>query len=470
MIVHEFFVERGDGARRPHLAARRGMRAARCCSVRPLLSGRDYHALMRENAAFDFDGARRERGNVDVAAVCGPARDRRADRRRPMATSPTWYRNFLYARGGGARARLRRGPGVARRRSRSISRRGDAVVRAARRRRIDGDAAALGCSASARPEMRATQPLAPLDRAAESYIVRRGAGHTIIAGYPVVHRLGPRHVHRDARTVLARGRLDIAASILARTGPARCRKACCRTASPIDGEAPRIQLGRRIALVRDRRRTSSSLRSAVPQSAVRDAARRRGQRHPRRATRAARATASAWTATACSPAACRACSSPGWTRRSATTWSRRASASRWRCRRCGSTRCARRPGDRTAMRSRGASGVSRALLERAAALPVRRGRCRPRPGPRRCERAAEPDLRGRRPAVRARSTATWPRAVVATVERELVTPMGLRTLSPRRPRVSPAVRRRRRAARRRLSPGHGVALAHRARSSMRGCA
>ena len=44
-------------------------------SVRPLLSGRDYHALQRENDAFRFDAVVRG-GNVALAALCGPAGDR----------------------------------------------------------------------------------------------------------------------------------------------------------------------------------------------------------------------------------------------------------------------------------------------------------------------------------------------------------------------------------------------------------
>ena len=59
-------------------------------------------------------------------------------------------------------------------------------------------------------------------------------------------------------------------------------------------------------------------------------------------TSRARATASAWIPpTDCCARASPACSSPGWTPRSATGWSRRASASRWRSTRCGSTRCRR---------------------------------------------------------------------------------------------------------------------------------
>jgi len=42
-----------------------------------LLSGRDYHALMRENGAFDF-AAHATGGNVRWATVHGPSRDRGA--------------------------------------------------------------------------------------------------------------------------------------------------------------------------------------------------------------------------------------------------------------------------------------------------------------------------------------------------------------------------------------------------------
>ena len=49
------------------------------------------------------------------------------------------------------------------------------------------------------------------------------------------------------------------------------------------------------------------------------------------------------------------------------------------------------------------------------------------------------------------------------------TPLGLRSLAPASPATG-ALRGRRRRARRRLSPGHRVAVAHRRRSSTRGCA
>ena len=53
------------------------------------------------------------------------------------------------------------------------------------------------------------------------------------------------------------------------------------------------------------------------------------------------------------------------------------------------------------------------------------------------------------------------RAIVATVERELLTPLGLRTLAPLRPGVPSALRRGCRGSRCGLSSRHGLAVAHR---------
>ena len=60
----------------------------------PLLSGRDYHALMHENAAFDFS-ARAAGGNVTWRPYASlPAIAALSNAR--YAHAPTWYRNFLY--------------------------------------------------------------------------------------------------------------------------------------------------------------------------------------------------------------------------------------------------------------------------------------------------------------------------------------------------------------------------------------
>ena len=63
--------------------------------VRPLLSGRDYHALHHENPAFGFTA------EVDAARACcgGPIRACRAISALTDGSyrhEPVWYRNFQY--------------------------------------------------------------------------------------------------------------------------------------------------------------------------------------------------------------------------------------------------------------------------------------------------------------------------------------------------------------------------------------
>ncbi|MEO9189720.1 MAG: glycogen debranching enzyme N-terminal domain-containing protein, partial [Acetobacteraceae bacterium] len=147
-------------------------------SVRPLLSGRDYHSLHRENAGFDFAATVRA-GNVAwrpyaslpaIAALTNGA----------YTHAPQWYRNFLYTaerdRGldciedlgsPGVFAFDLAAPAV------MILRAGDGLsVRAASR------AARLLESERAR---RATPAIA---RAAGAYFADRGDGETVIAGFP----------------------------------------------------------------------------------------------------------------------------------------------------------------------------------------------------------------------------------------------------------------------------------------------
>ena len=62
--------------------------------MRPFLSGRDYHGMQRENASFDFtttavDGTLRWRPYGHVPAIVSASTGRWRD-------DPQWYRNFLY--------------------------------------------------------------------------------------------------------------------------------------------------------------------------------------------------------------------------------------------------------------------------------------------------------------------------------------------------------------------------------------
>lgn len=178
-VVQEIVVERDTGS--VLIAWRRvsgdGPATLR---VRPLLSGRDYHALMRENGAFDFT-VRVMGGNAcwhpfrGVPPVCvlstGAYRD-----------APDWYRDFRYAeetaRGLDDREDLA-APGV----FTFALEEGEAVLVLRAGDGVGDDASAVARRIRTR-EAAARGALAPLERAAGQYVVRRGAGHTIVAGYP----------------------------------------------------------------------------------------------------------------------------------------------------------------------------------------------------------------------------------------------------------------------------------------------
>jgi predicted glycogen debranching enzyme len=91
--VEEIFVDRGGGGTVLHWHRTAGTGAC-CLSVRPLLSGRDYHALHRENSAIAFDGVV-QGGNVTWRPYVGlppiSALSNGAYR-----AAPDWYRGFLY--------------------------------------------------------------------------------------------------------------------------------------------------------------------------------------------------------------------------------------------------------------------------------------------------------------------------------------------------------------------------------------
>ena len=153
--------------------------------MRPLFSGRDYHALHRENPSFcsaaTVDGARvRWRPYAALPAVVALTNG-------SYVHAPDWYRNFLYAE------ETRRGlddredlvaPGVL---QFDLSA-GDACCVLTAEGFAEGLLrAGEGAAAALRRLQRSEQERRDGDRlrrAADAYVVRRGTGKTIVAGYP----------------------------------------------------------------------------------------------------------------------------------------------------------------------------------------------------------------------------------------------------------------------------------------------
>jgi predicted glycogen debranching enzyme len=186
--------------------------------VRPFLSGRDYHSLHHENGEFRFEPAvsgegarvawRPYAGLPEVVALTNGRFDR----------DPHWYRSFVYAE---ERARGLdfvedlAAPGV----FRFDLSAGEAVlVLTTGGAEADlpqaKDVRALAASLRTRERQRRLLLKGPLDRAADAYLVRRGEGRTIVAGYPWFTDWGRDTFIGLRGLCLATGRFDDARAIL----------------------------------------------------------------------------------------------------------------------------------------------------------------------------------------------------------------------------------------------------------------
>ena len=183
--------------------------------VRPFLAGRDFHALMRENEAFSFDPEIRGEhfrfrpyasGPTIVVSSSGSYRHQ-----------PYWYRGFAYdeerARGldfvedlgSPGEWEFELGAGEA------------AMVLCCERTRRDPDivpAREAVAQARASERVRRAKLGGALPRAADQYIVERGTGKTIIAGYPWFGDWGRDTFIALRGLCLATGRVDDALQIL----------------------------------------------------------------------------------------------------------------------------------------------------------------------------------------------------------------------------------------------------------------
>ncbi len=182
--------------------------------VRPLLSGRDHHALMHENAAFAFPAQTLGRAVTWHPYAALPAVTALASGR--YRHDPVWYRHFLYAaeaaRGLDATEDLG-SPGIF---SFDLDA-GDAtlVLRAGTARGADADCHPGALAARLRSaEYARRNPHDALARAADAFVVRRGRGSTIVAGYPWFTDWGRDTFIAMRGLLLTRARFDVAARIL----------------------------------------------------------------------------------------------------------------------------------------------------------------------------------------------------------------------------------------------------------------
>jgi len=182
--------------------------------VRPLLSGRDFHATHHENGSFRFE-ANQQLDKV----VWHPYQDLPAINIRSNARyvhEPCWYRNFLYLE------EKRRGldyiedlasPGVF---EFEIAREPALWIPSSEDRRTDEAGTLSDLYTFLREEERARRARfpSPLHRAGDAYIVKRGNGKTIIAGYPWFGDWGRDTFIALRGLCLATGRLNEAHDIL----------------------------------------------------------------------------------------------------------------------------------------------------------------------------------------------------------------------------------------------------------------
>ncbi|HEY2585363.1 MAG TPA: amylo-alpha-1,6-glucosidase [Tepidisphaeraceae bacterium] len=187
--------------------------------VRPLLSGRDFHSMHHENLGFRFDPTLREDRVTWQPYAAHPPITACANAK--YEHQPTWYRNFLYSeernRGfpasedlgspgtftwplGGSEAVLVLGTAATLER---MAGRAEAVAKAIR---------------DAEAERRRQFP-SPVHRAADQYVVKRGAGKSIIAGYPWFGDWGRDSFISIRGLCIASGRLEDARQILLAWAP-----------------------------------------------------------------------------------------------------------------------------------------------------------------------------------------------------------------------------------------------------------
>jgi predicted glycogen debranching enzyme len=197
--------------------------------VRPLLSGRDYHATHHQNDAFRFQ-AEEGAGRVSWQPYADTARIY-AFLNGAYRHAPDWYRNFVYQqereRGLDCAEDLA-SPGV----FQFDLAAGPATLVLSTSREAPGYAAILDAE-----QQRRRQFPSPLHRAADAYVVQRGNGKTIVAGYPWFTDWGRDTFIALRGLCLAAGRCDEASAILLKWADA-VSEGMLPNRFPDRGEAP----------------------------------------------------------------------------------------------------------------------------------------------------------------------------------------------------------------------------------------
>ncbi|HQR10684.1 MAG TPA: amylo-alpha-1,6-glucosidase [Casimicrobiaceae bacterium] len=208
-VDHDVIVDRQDGSVVLRWRLARPSPDLRL-RVIPLLSGRDYHALMHENPAFEFEarvagGIVRWRPYASLPEITALSNGR-------YEHAPAWYRNFRYdeevARGLDHIEDLG-APGTF---TFDLSR-NDAVMVLRAGNGLEGDAV-VHASRTRERETTRRNALSQLDRAAECFLVCGDRGPTIIAGFPWFADWGRDTFIAMRGLLLARKRFDLAAAIL----------------------------------------------------------------------------------------------------------------------------------------------------------------------------------------------------------------------------------------------------------------
>jgi len=184
VIEQELFVPKGESAIFMSWKVVAGNDRDVKLRVRPFLSGRDFHSTHHENGSFKFEAEQsgervmfRSYDGVPTVVACSNGR---------YTHEPTWYRNFFYSE---EQARVLdavedlASPGIF---EFSLSQKPAVLMLAAEGHTIPDIESIEARHAQVRriEQGRRQYFSTPVERAADAYLVKRGKGKTLIAGYP----------------------------------------------------------------------------------------------------------------------------------------------------------------------------------------------------------------------------------------------------------------------------------------------